>query len=1076
MSEPKQDDLLKEAEQSGIILSYDNDQSFNDATTESAKPVSTSKKQAPALTTKKYIEPKKVTKANIQHQKTTIEATNENTNRPIITAILRMVDDTKQTSRIKTVSGVQGSNMIHKIQTLVKGWIDSGYEQANELPTEIKNNETLTLHFKHAQKSVSRTKTVHETIEFSMSDNQPAPKTIIQTLDFKQVGNKDLVTGNTKWNDSGLTKVFKPVDIPQIPGYTPDTPEAKQIPEIKVTVNTNDFHSDQDVNRIVNYLADRQTIQINCIDQEIDNTVIKSVTLSGFTNQLVNFNFDLCNNELIKKEYDLVNNQIPHDLTYTANGQKKYQITYKHHYQVLDIKHSINPKNDEDLKPELIKSITRTVKRHLAGHNFKSLVQTAHFIRKAKLDMVTGKITYGPYSKPVTMPAINIKSLPGYKATPNYIDETEVSSTSAPITEDVYFKPQKQNITITFLDKETNDAIREDRVLTGHTDEHVTYDPTNDISALREKYYELIDNPLNSNLMFKPDKQIYTLIFKHKKAHLTASHNLNPKTGERQDGLVHIVTRRIEFETPKTITPPHPVIQSAHFERNAVIDLVTDDIQFGAWSKPQELKTYTVPKLIGYQSSLESIEAEEVTVDAKNSHVKISYEPTTQTITFIFRDQDDVNILASESFSGKTGHQLDFNLKELVSAIETQGYHVMPYKFNLTTYPTKDKSITINFKHNIRHFTVDHHDTSQLKLSEPLKLSVNYKFVLSFVNKHNEDLQKPFILTQTLQREAWYDETLKKIKYGEYQKANSFPKSLTLKPLKGLVPIKDKIELPDLSILQHDAYATIVYLAPKQVIKIDFTTTDNERVQSFNLDFNLGSKKKVTLDTLFEKIRKRGYALDDTAPLNNDLPKLFAYNKAQADQRHVRIIVKEIFDSKIETNQIKRTIIVTNPDKSKREIDQIAILTRIVETGRATKRVIKHNWSTNLWDAYVPTNIQGFTPDIKGIGESIVNGETKAQVMTINYIKIPDSVTNAKNKLENKSTSQSTKSTDQESTEKPKKLNWFQQWFQQLFRHDESTQNKHFALEAPKEHYTQQSHEKITDNPEVGRVKIKPRK
>lgn len=1085
MSEHKQDDLLKEAEQSGIILSYDNDQSFDDEPTEPTKPVSTTKKQAQASPTKKYIEPKKVTKANITPQTTTIEAqqrqpikaTNDNTNRPIITAILKMVDDTKQTSRIKTVSGVQGSDMIHKMQTLVHGWIDSGYEQANELPTEIKNNETLTVHFKHAQKSVSRTKTVHETIEFSMSDDQPAPKTIVQTLDFKQVGSKDLVTGNTKWNESGLTKVFKPVDIPQIPGYTPDTPEAKQIPEIKVTVNTNDFHSDQDVNRMVNYFADRQTIQINCIDQEADNKVIKSVTLSGFTNQLVHFNFDLYNNELIKKGYDLVNNPIPQDLTYTANGQKKYQITYKHHYQVLDIKHSINPKNDEDLKPELIKSVTRTVKRRLAGHNLKSLVQTARFIREAKLDMVTGKITYGPYSKPVTMPAISIKSLPGYKAKPNYIAETKVSYTSAPITEDVYFKAQKQKITITFLDTETNAAIREDRVLTGHTDEHVTYDPTaDDIRELREKHYELIDNPLDANLIFKPDEQIYTLTFKHEKAHLTASHDLNPKTGEHQAGLVHIVTRRIEFETPKTITPPNPVIQSAHFERNAVVDLVTGDVKFGAWSKPQELKAYPVPKLIGYQSSLESIEAEEVTGNAKNSHVRISYEPTTQTITFIFRDQDAVKILASEPFSGKTGQKLDFNLKELVSAIETQGYHVMPYKFNLTTYPAKDKSITINFKHNIRHFTVDHHDTSQLKLIEPLKLSVNYKFVLSFVNKHNEDLQKPFILTQTLQREAWYDETLKKIKYGEYQKANSFPKSLTLKPIKGLVPTKDKIELPDLSILQHDAYATIVYLAPKQVVKVDFVTTDHERVQSFNLDFNLGSTKKVTLDTLLEPVRNRGYELDDTSPLNNDLPKSFAYNKAQTDQRHVRVVVKEIFNSKIETTKIKRIIIVTNPDKSKREIDQIAILTRVVDTGRATKRVIKHNWSTNLWDAYVPTNIPGFTPNIKGIGESIVNGETKTQVITINYIQIPDSVNNAEKQLETKSTLQSTNSTDQESTDKPKKSNWFQQWFQQLFHHDASTQNQHLALEAPKEHHKQQSHKKITANPEVGRVKIKPRK
>ena len=84
-------------------------------------------------------------------------------------------------------------------------------------------------------------------------------------------------------------------------------------------------------------------------------------------------------------------------------------------------------------------------------------------------------------------------------------------------------------------------------------------------------------------------------------------------------------------------------------------------------------------------------------------------------------------------------------------------------------------------------------------------------------------------------------------------------------------------------------------------------------------------------------------------------------------------------------------------------------------------------------------------------------------------------VINAKNKLESQST-ESTESTDQESIEKPKKLNWFQQWFQHLFHHDESTENKHLALEAPKEHHTQQSNEKITDNPEVGRVKIKPRK
>ena len=104
----------------------------------------------------------------------------------------------------------------------------------------------------HKQETSSKNKLVTRTINYQTADGQ-----IIDshkdTLTFTQTGTKDLVTGETTWNESIPSQMFEAVNVPTRPGYRANR---AMIPAKQITVDASNWNANLDYVETVIYTKD----------------------------------------------------------------------------------------------------------------------------------------------------------------------------------------------------------------------------------------------------------------------------------------------------------------------------------------------------------------------------------------------------------------------------------------------------------------------------------------------------------------------------------------------------------------------------------------------------------------------------------------------------------------------------------------------------------------------------------------------------------------------------------------------------------------------------------------------------
>ena len=104
------------------------------------------------------------------------------------------------------------------------------------------------------QPGFTRTKTVTRTIQYITPDGKNEPQTVVQTLTFNDLGEKDLVTNKMVWN-SDITPIrhtFAGVETPKVDGMIPDQDEVKSR---DINVDSNNWNDDLNQNITVMYHA-----------------------------------------------------------------------------------------------------------------------------------------------------------------------------------------------------------------------------------------------------------------------------------------------------------------------------------------------------------------------------------------------------------------------------------------------------------------------------------------------------------------------------------------------------------------------------------------------------------------------------------------------------------------------------------------------------------------------------------------------------------------------------------------------------------------------------------------------------
>ena len=376
---------------------------------------------------------------------------------------VRFIDDDNQKQQVGNafiINGVTDGNADFSTVAIPENYV---LAEGSKLPTNHKftaNDQTVyTVELRHKTEdakidpNAKLSQKVSRTILITNIDGQV--NRIVQEHTFTRIGKKDMVTGNINygsWSENG-SYTFAAIPVKNIAGYA----TSGSAPEIVVTPET----KNSTVN--ISYFANGQTSYYQFIDDDYqvgDPVINQKHNIAGKTGDSINLNIT------IPENYDLVKgNSVPTTYTFTAEDNKPI---------VIHLVHQISTLTDDT-------SLTKLVRRTILITNIDGKVDRAiqehTFTRTGKKDMVTGNISYGPWSEngKYTFAGIPVKEIAGY-AINGSVPEVVVTPETKDSTINISYLANGQTSYYQFIDDDyqTGDpVINQKHPVAGKTDETI---------------------------------------------------------------------------------------------------------------------------------------------------------------------------------------------------------------------------------------------------------------------------------------------------------------------------------------------------------------------------------------------------------------------------------------------------------------------------------------------------------------------------------------------------------------------------------------------------------------------------
>ena len=383
--------------------------------------------------------------------------------------------------------------------------------------------------------------------------------------------------------------------------------------------------------------------------------------------------------EAQNKGYELVSNTYPTDGVFDKDKDTDQEFTVTLKERVVPVTPDqpktpgtpVDPTNPEGPKypagleeKNLNKTVTRTITYVYAdgtpvlGDNDtpRTEIQQAKFTREAKVNLVTGEVTYGDWTPAQDLAEVKSPVIAKHTVDKATVATVQVTNASEDINEVVTYTPvQKAITTFIYQDKdgnvkqvEGNEPISE----TGTNGEKLTKaeEIANKIKEAQNKGYEVVSNTYPTDGVFDKDvntDQEFTVTLKERVVPVTPDQPKTPGTpvdpnnpdgpkypaGLEEKDLNKTVTRTITYVyedgtpvlnedgTPKTVT------QEAKFTREAKVNLVTGEVTYGDWTQAQDLAEVKSPVVKGYLADKATVSTTKVTADSENTTEVVTYKP-----------------------------------------------------------------------------------------------------------------------------------------------------------------------------------------------------------------------------------------------------------------------------------------------------------------------------------------------------------------------------------------------------------------------------------------------------------------
>ena len=383
--------------------------------------------------------------------------------------------------------------------------------------------------------------------------------------------------------------------------------------------------------------------------------------------------------EAQNKGYELVSNTYPTDGVFDKDKDTDQEFTVTLKERVVPVTPDqpktsgtpVDPTNPEGPKypagleeKDLNKTVTRTITYVYEDGTPvlnedgtpKTVTQEAKFTREAKVNLVTGEVTYGDWTPAQDLAEVKSPVIAKHTVDKATVATVQVTNASEDINEVVTYTPvQKAITTFVYQDKdgnvkqvEGNEPISE----TGTNGGKLT--KAEEIAAkikdAQNKGYEVVSNTYPTDGVFDKDvntDQEFTVTLKERVVPVTPDQPKTPGTpvdpnnpdgpkypaGLEEKDLNKTVTRTITYVyedgtpvlnedgTPKTVT------QEAKFTREAKVNLVTGEVTYGDWSEAKDLAEVKSPVVSGYLADKASVTVVNVTGNSEDIKEVVTYKP-----------------------------------------------------------------------------------------------------------------------------------------------------------------------------------------------------------------------------------------------------------------------------------------------------------------------------------------------------------------------------------------------------------------------------------------------------------------
>ena len=274
-------------------------------------------------------------------------------------------------------------------------------------------------------------------------------------------------------NPDDPTKPGKPTEtLPYVEGFTPKDKDGNPLKPVDPTDPTKgyvvpDLPTDPSQDTPINYVKDTQKAKTTFVDEK-GNPIpgVDAITEEGDSDTPLTKEADVKAKikELENKGYELVSNTYPEGGKFDKDKDtdQEFKVTLKAKEVTVTPDQPktpgtpVDPNNPDGPKypagleeKDLNKTVTRTITYVYEDGTPvlnedgtpKTVTQEAKFTREAKVNLVTGEVTYGDWSEAKDLPEVKSPKVDGYLADKATVPTTKVTADSKDATEVVTYKP-----------------------------------------------------------------------------------------------------------------------------------------------------------------------------------------------------------------------------------------------------------------------------------------------------------------------------------------------------------------------------------------------------------------------------------------------------------------------------------------------------------------------------------------------------------------------------------------------------------------------------------------------------------